>query len=93
MTIRDDGSRDYVPVGEIEPGMKLLLAAGERVPVDGVVIGAIAVADELRVDAARTVLELHRAGVRRVVMLTGDAPAVAEAVAAELVCVKLHRMR
>jgi Cu2+-exporting ATPase len=32
-----DGTRSYVPVGEIEPGMRLLLAAGERVPVDGTV--------------------------------------------------------
>jgi Cu2+-exporting ATPase len=34
---RVDGSRDYMPVGEIEPGMTILLAAGERVPVDAVV--------------------------------------------------------
>ncbi len=30
-----DGNREYRPVAEIEPGMRLLLAAGERVPVDG----------------------------------------------------------
>ena len=35
--LRSDGSRDYVPVDEIEPGMSVLLAAGDRVPVDGVV--------------------------------------------------------
>src|SRR5690606_18328238 len=29
-----DGSHEYRPVGEIEPGMRILLAAGERVPVD-----------------------------------------------------------
>jgi len=34
MVLRPDGSRDYLPVEEIEPGMRLLLAAGERVPVD-----------------------------------------------------------
>ena len=33
--IRTDGSRDYLPVGEIEPGMRLQVAAGERIPVDG----------------------------------------------------------
>jgi Cu2+-exporting ATPase len=32
-----DGSRDYLPLAEIEPGMTLLLAAGDRIPVDGVV--------------------------------------------------------
>lgn len=37
MVLRPDGSRDYLPVGEIEPGMRLLLAAGERVPVDATI--------------------------------------------------------
>jgi Cu2+-exporting ATPase len=30
-----DGSRSWMPVGDILPGMRVLLAAGERVPVDG----------------------------------------------------------
>ncbi|BCH12774.1 copper-translocating P-type ATPase (plasmid) [Mesorhizobium sp. 131-3-5] len=38
MVLRGDGARDYLPVGEIEPGMHLLVAAGERVPVDGRII-------------------------------------------------------
>lgn len=37
MVLREDGSRDYLPLSEIEPGMRLLISAGERVPVDGVV--------------------------------------------------------
>ena len=36
--VRDDGSRDYLPLTEIEPGMRILLCAGDRVPVDGVVV-------------------------------------------------------
>ncbi|MER9125779.1 cation-translocating P-type ATPase [Mesorhizobium sp. M0959] len=39
MVLREDGSRDYLPVGEIEPGMELLIAAGERMPIDGRIIG------------------------------------------------------
>ncbi|MER8847232.1 cation-translocating P-type ATPase [Mesorhizobium australicum] len=35
MVLRGDGARDYLPVGEIEQGMLLLIAAGERIPVDG----------------------------------------------------------
>lgn len=35
--IRQDGSRDYVPLEEIESGSILLLAAGDRVPVDALV--------------------------------------------------------
>jgi Cu2+-exporting ATPase len=33
-----DGTNSYLPVNEIEPGMTILLAAGERVPVDARVI-------------------------------------------------------
>jgi Cu2+-exporting ATPase len=36
--LKDDGSTIYLPVDEIEPGVTMLLAAGERVPVDGRVI-------------------------------------------------------
>ncbi|EHH02428.1 copper-translocating P-type ATPase [Mesorhizobium amorphae] len=39
--LRHDGTRDYLPVDEIEPGMILLVAAGERVPVDGRIIRGV----------------------------------------------------
>ncbi|MDA5194455.1 heavy metal translocating P-type ATPase [Govanella unica] len=35
--LQSDGSRKYIPVAEIEPGMQLLLVAGDRVPVDATV--------------------------------------------------------
>ncbi|MGO1172968.1 MAG: heavy metal translocating P-type ATPase, partial [Actinomycetaceae bacterium] len=60
------------------------LAAAGRTPmivaVDDRVLGVVAVADRVRADAAQMVRELHDAGVRKVVMLTGDAQLVAEAV-------------
>lgn len=62
-----------------------LAAAGNTpmvVAVDGAVIGMIAVADTVRVDAAAMVSRLHDAGVKRVVMLTGDVAPVAQTVAA-----------
>ena len=34
LVVRPDGSQIYLPVDEIQPGMTILLAAGERVPVD-----------------------------------------------------------
>ena len=38
-TVRQpDGSQRYLPVGEIRPGMTILLAAGDRVPVDARVV-------------------------------------------------------
>jgi Cu2+-exporting ATPase len=49
----------------------------------GVVIGALALEDQIRPEAAEAVAELRRMG-KRVVMITGDAREVAEAVGAEL---------
>jgi Cu2+-exporting ATPase len=34
LVLQPDGARAFVPVSEIEPGMTILLAAGERVPVN-----------------------------------------------------------
>ena len=50
---------------------------------DGTVIGAIALEDEVRPESLEAVGDLRREGVR-VVMITGDARQVAEAVAADL---------
>ncbi|GAB3488012.1 heavy metal translocating P-type ATPase [Amycolatopsis cihanbeyliensis] len=50
---------------------------------DGGVIGALALADEIRPESRQAVDALHAEGVR-VVMITGDARNVAESVAAEL---------
>ncbi|TPL37267.1 cation-translocating P-type ATPase [Mesorhizobium sp. B2-4-6] len=38
MVQRDDGTREYVPVAELMPGMRLLIVAGERIPVDGDIV-------------------------------------------------------
>ncbi len=51
---------------------------------DGVVLGVLGVADTVRPEASTMVADLHRLGVRRVVMLTGDAEPVARAVAAQV---------
>ena len=50
---------------------------------DGRIIGAVAVEDEIRPESAEAVQDLHLEGVR-VVMITGDAREVADAVAADL---------
>ncbi|MGM4902669.1 cation-translocating P-type ATPase [Tardiphaga sp. 866_E4_N2_1] len=34
LVLQSDGAQTYLPVGEITPGMTIMLAAGERVPVD-----------------------------------------------------------
>jgi Cu2+-exporting ATPase len=54
-----------------------------HVTVDGQVMGGLKLADEVRPESREAVDALHRLGVE-VVMITGDAEAVAESVAAEL---------
>jgi len=38
LTVQPDGTRLYLPVEEIKPGMTILVAAGERIPVDARVV-------------------------------------------------------
>jgi heavy metal translocating P-type ATPase len=52
------------------------------VALDGVLAGALAVHDPIRPDTPRTLRELRRAGLRRIVLVTGDHPDVAETVGA-----------
>ena len=41
MVVGEDGAPVYTPTGEIVPGMTILLAAGERVPVDATVLAGV----------------------------------------------------
>jgi heavy metal translocating P-type ATPase len=52
--------------------------------VDGQLSGALLLADQIRPDTPRALRALHRAGIRRIVMLSGDRQDVAETVAAAL---------
>ena len=58
--------------------------------VDGQYAGHIVISDVVKPHAKEALAELHRAGVNRTVMLTGDAKKVAEAVAAELGVDEVH---
>ena len=74
----------YGVVDEVGAGRQAHeLAAAGRTPMiialGGTVIGVVAVADQVRADAAAMVRGLHEAGVHKVVMLTGDTRLVAEA--------------
>ena len=64
------------------------LAKAGRTPMavslDGIPLGVIAVADQIRPDAPRMVSWLHSVGVIDVVMLTGDNARVAQAVAGQV---------
>ena len=58
--------------------------------VDGRYAGHIVISDVVKPHAREALAQLHRAGVNRTVMLTGDAEKVAEAVAAELSVDEVH---
>ncbi|HHW83410.1 MAG TPA: cation-translocating P-type ATPase, partial [Actinomycetales bacterium] len=64
------------------------LASAGRTPMllalDGVPLGVLAVADAIRPEAPEMIAELHRLGIREVVMLTGDQERVAQSVAARV---------
>ena len=55
-----------------------------HISVDGVYAGQILIADRIKPGAAEAISQLRSAGVRRMVMLTGDHRSVAEKVAKEL---------
>jgi len=38
LVLASDGTRDYRPIDDIEPGMRILVAAGDRIPVDARVV-------------------------------------------------------
>ncbi|MFD6680730.1 heavy metal translocating P-type ATPase [Micromonospora parva] len=60
--------------------LHLLRTDGDRVAV----VGALALADEVRPEARQAIADLRAQGVRKIVMITGDARPVADAVAADL---------
>lgn len=61
-----------------------------HVAVDGTYMGHIVISDEVREDAAEAIADLRRLGIRSAVMLTGDAKAVGEDVAARLGIDEVH---
>ena len=58
--------------------------------VDGQYAGHIVISDVVKPNAKAAIAALHKAGVEKTVMLTGDAKTVADAVAAELGVDEVH---
>ena len=81
---------------------KMLAATGVEAPncevvgtilhvlVDGIYAGHIVIADTVKADAEQTIRDLHAAGIKRTVMLTGDREEVAAAVAKQLCLDEFH---
>jgi len=87
------GTRDLFPDVTPPDELATLETRGNTVILVGnaeQVIGLIALADAVRPNAARVLHRLRRMGIRHQVMVTGDQPAVAEAVARELGIETVH---
>ncbi|MBD5509041.1 MAG: cadmium-translocating P-type ATPase [Lachnospiraceae bacterium] len=78
------GNRKLMARQQITPGASSGVGTEVHVAVDGVYAGCILISDVVKPGAKEAVASLKRSGVRKIVMLTGDAKPVAEAVAAEL---------
>lgn len=78
------GNRRLMEKQRIVPEEASGVGTEVHVAVDGVYAGCILISDVVKPGAAEAVAALKRSGVKKVVMLTGDAKPVAEAVAADL---------
>jgi len=75
-----------VELADAEARIEVLQAAGNTVVVIGTeqdALGLIAIADPLRTEAKEAIAELKRAGIHKVIMLTGDNLRTAQAIAAQ----------
>lgn len=61
-----------------------------HVAVDGKYAGYIVISDEIKEDAGKAIEGLHKMGVRKTVMLTGDRKATSESVAKEIGIDEVH---
>ena len=78
------GNRKLMAKYQITPGTSSGIGTEVHMAVDGVYAGCILISDVVKPGAKEAVSSLKKSGVRKIVMLTGDAEPVAEAVAAEL---------
>ncbi|MFF8768050.1 heavy metal translocating P-type ATPase [Nocardiopsis dassonvillei] len=86
------GRPGYIDPGPLAPEVTRLQEQGATtvlVEADGRLVGAVAIRDELRGEAAEAVAALHRMGVRTV-MLTGDNERTARALAARVGIDEVH---
>lgn len=81
------GDDEGVDLSAAQPAVERLAAEGKSIlyfAVGGRLVGVLGIEDPLRDEAAETIRELRRRGIRRVVMLTGDDERTAATVAAKL---------
>jgi Cu+-exporting ATPase len=92
--IRDDGTEEDIPLDQVQPGDRLRVRPGEKVPVDGVVIEGVSAVDESMVTGEPLPVE-KRPGDRVIgatVNGTGTLVMRAERVGADMLLSQIVRM-
>ena len=82
--LREHGTHIHPPLVEAETAQAESGRTSIYIARDGQAVGLVAIADEVRPETARAVEALKALGVRDIIMLTGDNPKVARAVAAQI---------
>ena len=80
--LQSDGRLDFIALGEVEAGMRLSVAAGERVPADGVVVDGIAELDAALITGESLTRSVGAGGVVRAGELNISSPFILRTTAA-----------
>jgi Cu+-exporting ATPase len=92
--VRDDGTEEDVPLGQVHPGDRLRVRAGEKVPVDGTVIEGTSSVDEAMISGEAIPVEKETGSkvIGATVNGTGSLIMRAEKVGAETVLAQIVKM-
>jgi len=81
MVSGEGGSREYVPLEAVEPGMKIIVPLGERIPVDGRIISGESDFDCSIVNGESAPVTISSGGLVRAGVMNLSAPVEIEAIA------------
>ncbi|WP_218598571.1 heavy metal translocating P-type ATPase [Polaribacter sp. NJDZ03] len=69
---------------EVPKEVETIVESNVLVAIDGVFAGYVVIADELKDDAKQTIINLHKVGIKNIIMLSGDKNSITQKVASEL---------
>ncbi|QXP68429.1 heavy metal translocating P-type ATPase [Polaribacter sp. AHE13PA] len=69
---------------EVPQEVETIVESIVLVAIDGVFVGYVVIADELKDDAKQTIINLHKIGIENIIMLSGDKNSITQKVASEL---------
>ncbi|WP_373942695.1 heavy metal translocating P-type ATPase [Polaribacter sejongensis] len=69
---------------EVPQEVETIVESIVLVAIDGVFAGYVVIADELKDDAKQTIINLHKIGIKNIIMLSGDKDSITQKVASEL---------